>query len=129
MQFPNINLEEYFITIALTNTQDSSVHFRIMTCSWGESFITNNDSISVASQQCDSNFPETIEIKPHKSMKFFGKLRSTSKAKPPNFKLGFIDLPYKEFFASYSKEDKKKYRTFWSNIVILESQLNNYKPE
>jgi hypothetical protein len=132
-QYVKTNSEEYFITIRLTSTQDSSIHFKIMTCSWGESFITNTDSIFVLEQECDNNFPTEIEIKPHKSKKFFGKL--TSLVRSPDtttFKLGLVDLPYKRdrgLFSRYSKSDKMKYKIFWSNEIILKSELNTYKDE
>ena len=136
LRFPNVNLEEYFITISLFNKQDTNVSFRVMTCSWAESFITNNDSIFVIPQQCDSNFPETIELEPGQSVIFFGKLRSRIKYRypspPPAFKVAFVDLPLNKFplsELSLSVTEKKKFRAFWSNDILLEEKLGDYKIE
>ena len=87
-----------------------------MTSGMDDSFITNNDSIIIVHQECDSNFPTTIEVRPHKSVKFFGKLRSRIRdsipAIPRTFKLGLVDLPYNLFLTVYSSKDKRNHKIF-----------------
>jgi hypothetical protein len=143
LKYPNAKADEYFIVITLTNTQDTTVRFRIMTCSWGESFTFDKDSLYLCYPGCDSNIPITIEILPHKAVKFFGKLccykKKHNNISPSSFKIGFIDLPYKAthwypmartFFDSfYSKEDKMKYKTYWSDSIVLKSKLYDYNVE
>jgi len=135
LKFPDTQTEEYFIVITLTNNQDTTVRFTIMTCSWSESFTFDKDSLYLSYPGCDSNFPTTIKIPAHNSLKFYGKLRSYKKnhdyTNPLVFKIGFVDLPYKEFIGSseYSKKDKKKYRTYWSDNIYLRSQLYQYNEE
>jgi hypothetical protein len=133
LKFPNAKADEYFIVITLTNTQDTTVSIRVMTCSWSESFSFSSDSLYLHYPGCDSNFPITIEISAHKTVKFYGKLKCYKKslnyANPLTFKIGFVDLPYKGSFEAYSKEDKKKYKTHWSNNIYLRGRLYQYKEE
>ena len=131
LKFPNAESQEYFIVISLSNTQDTSIHFQIMTCSWGESFIFNQDSFNLFYPGCDINVPVRIEIEAHNSVKFFGKLRCYKKnidvINPPSFKIGFVDLPYKFGDAPYLKKDKMKYKIYWSNDILLQSKLYQYE--
>ncbi len=134
LKFPNAKTDEYFIVVTLTNTQDTTISIRIMTCSWSESFTFGKDSLYLTYPGCDSNFPITVEILPHKTVKFFGKLGYYGKKRdyrnPLSFKIGFIDLPYKDFFDfPYSKKDKMKYKTYWSDNIILRSKLHHYEKE
>jgi hypothetical protein len=135
LRFPNIDSKYYFVTLTLTNTQDTSIRFTIMTCSWSSSFVTDIDSIIIRPQECDSNFPVTIEIKPGKSAHFFAELHSSKKnskgSQPVNFKVGFVDLTYKELesFNRLSKSDIHKHKIYWSNSIPLLSKLNSYKFE
>jgi hypothetical protein len=133
LKFPGAKANEYFIVITLTNNQDTMVHFQIMTCSWNESFVFDKDSFYLFYPGCDGNYPITIDIAPHKSIKFFSKLQCYKKEDdtqhPLAFKIGFVDLPYDSFFHRYSKKDKSKYKTYWSNSIYLESKLYHYKEE
>ncbi len=127
-----IDFKDYFITITLTNNEDSIVRFAIMKCSWGQSFTTDNNLIWVTGQDCDGNFPITIEIKPHKSIKFFANLGSRIKNSnpnnPQNFKIGFIDIPQQDLFWRHDS-DIKKYKVYWSDSIELKTELNKYKIE
>ena len=128
---PKVDFNEYFMIITLINEQDSIVHFSIMTCGWGENFTTNNNSFTVdGNQNCDSNYPITIEIKSHKSIKFFTRLRTKNSEKDTaqNFKIGFIDFHY-NFWSIPHHTDKKNFKIYWSDNIKLEPQLNKYKIE
>ena len=134
VKFPNAKFDDYFITITLTNTQDTTVHIRIMTCSWSESFVFDKDSFYLSYPGCDINAPITLDIFPHKDVKFLGKLSCYKKdckgAQPLSFKIGFVDLPYKHFFDTpYSQKDKMRYKIFWSDSLYLESKLYHYEEE
>lgn len=105
-----------------------------MTCSWSESFTFDKDSLYLSYPGCDSNFPITVEIGPHKTVKFFAKLRCNKKEKdyrkPLSFKIGFIDLPYEGATNyPYSKKDKMKFKTYWSDNIALKGKLYNYEQE
>ena len=134
LKFPNAKADEYFIVITLTNTQDTTLSITVMTCSWSESFSFDSDSLYLYYPGCDSNFPITIEISAHKTVKFYGKLKcykkSLSYANPLTFKIGFVDLPYEGFLGyPYSKEARKMYKTYWSNNIYLRGRLYQYKEE
>lgn len=134
LKFPNAKMEEYFIVITLTNIQDTTVHFITMTCSWRESFIFDKDSLYLSDVGCDSNFPTAIDILPHKTVKFFGKLRSYKKKRDyynaPTFKIGFVDLPYNYFLDfTNTKKEKKKHKTYWSDNIYLRSRIYQYEVE
>jgi len=131
LKFPQANFEEYFIEIILTNTQDTIAHFRIMTCSWAESFVFDNDSLDLHYPGCDSNFPTDLDIPPHKSVKFFSVLHYHGKKRsydnPLSFKIGFVDLPYDESLRwPYKIVDKFKYKIYWSVKKKLICILYNY---
>ncbi|HET6996815.1 MAG TPA: hypothetical protein VFI06_17600 [Chitinophagaceae bacterium] len=126
--------QQYYMVITLTNTQDTNIRFTVMTCSWSESFRFDTDSIYLYYPGCDSNFPTTIEILPHKTVKFFGILTCYKKNRnainPPSFKIAFLDLPYNDWFLfPYSHEDKLKYKTYWSDSIKLERKLYSYEEE
>jgi hypothetical protein len=130
LEFPNTKVDQYSIIITLTNTQDTTINIRVMTCSWSESFSFDSDSLHLYYPGCNSNFPTTIEILAHETTKFYGKLRYYKKrlndADPLTFKIGFVDLPYYNggyFDYPYSEEDKKKYKTYWSNDICLRGRL------
>jgi hypothetical protein len=133
IQYPNANVEEYFIVITLTNTQDTTVHLTTMTCSWIESFIFNTDSFYLYDPGCDSNVPTSLDILPHRTVKFFSVLTRVGKEhdykNPPSFKIGFVDLPSKFFWESHSQKEKRKYKTYWSDDIYLVSSLYKYKEE
>lgn len=134
LKFPDAKADEYFMVITLTNTQDTAVRIRIMTCGWSESFTFDKDSLYLTYPGCDSNFPTTIKISAHKTVKFYSKLRCYKKnndyTNPLSFKIGFVDLPYKYFWGNpNSRADKKKYKTYWSDNIYLRSRLYQYKEE
>lgn len=140
----------YFVIINLTNTQDSIIHLRFMTCAWDASFITNNDSIYFPFWDCNANFPIEIILEPHKSISFYAELYShiininEYDHNQPKFKIGFVDLPYKIYgkgdqiddkylnnFDNWNQHriDKNSYKIYWSNDIPLLSKLHGYKIE
>ena len=133
-KYPNAKAVEYFIVITLTNTQDTTIRIRIMTCSWSESFTFDNDSLGLSYPGCDSNFPTTVEIASHKTVKCFAKLSCSRKNQnyknSLSFKIGFVDLPYDNFFdLPCSEKNKAKYKTYWSDSITLKSKLYFYEEE
>ncbi|MGC4101531.1 hypothetical protein [Ferruginibacter sp.] len=132
-QYSKAENESFFIVITLENTQDTTVHFTTMTCSWEDSFVFNNDSMYLYYPGCDSNYPTSLDIIPHGKVKFFAELAGIGKnydwQNPPSFKIGFADLPSKFFWENHSRRDKMKYPIFWSDNTNLISSLYDYKEE
>jgi hypothetical protein len=143
------NIDKYFLLITLTNTQDSTIHLRFITCGWNENFTTNNDSIYMPGRNCDLNYPIEIKLEPHKSITFYGEICSLIKnvndycCDQPKFKIGFIDFPNIILDDKEGKEmiwrhdgfwitrmyDKRKCKIYWSDEILLKSRLYEYKIE
>lgn len=70
----SIKQKEFDITLTLTNTSDTIISISLMTCSWEDNFIINNDYISFWGQECDSNFPTLVEFKPGETKVYTTKL-------------------------------------------------------
>lgn len=123
----------YFTMATVSNTQDTTIHFYIMTCSWpGDNWVVSNDSVIFWYPGCDSNFPERIELLPHQSIHFYGILfYSRKKPVSKNVKLGFIY--YKNFnnLFSWSGQERKmgEFKKYWSNAVELKDNLLDYQKD
>jgi hypothetical protein len=133
LKFPDAKMEEYFIVITLTNTQDTTVPIVTMTCSWEDSFTFDRDSLHLFYPGCDSNFPIWINILPHKSVKFFGKLRLKGKRHdhkdPYRFKIGFADLPSRFRGPEFRKKGEPNPSIYWSDNIYLTNRLYQYETE
>jgi hypothetical protein len=112
------------------------VYIYLMSCSWEENFLINNNYINFKGHDCDKNIPTIVEIKPSetktynttlvKSIKFdyspqycvYGKQVETTK-------LGLIiinDLFLKNitsFDYDLLMEDMSKWTIIWSNPLYL----------
>lgn len=123
----------FFAMVSVTNNQDTAISFWIMTCSWPDvNWVTSSDSVYFGSHGCDSNFPERIELLPHKSINFYGVFTRLGK-KPigRKVKLGFIYFSsFNDIFEASAERSKlKNFKKYWSNQVLLEDNLFNYQKE
>jgi hypothetical protein len=101
-----------------------------MSCSWDESFRTDNDDITFCKRECDSNCPVVINLEPEQSIDFFGNLSQKSefdRNKPNSFRIGLILLDAKDLM-DFDKKNNLTYKyskcTFWSNPLKI--KFNNY---
>src|SRR5580658_11135301 len=81
----------YFTVATVTNQQDTTIAFWIMSCGWPwANWLTSNDSVYCGNFGCDSNVPGDIRLKPHQSIHFYGLLwRRGQKPFCRKVKLGF----------------------------------------
>ena len=63
------SVKQAFFNISLTikNTSDTIISIALMSCSWQDNFIVNNDYIYILGEDCDNNFPTGVEFKPGES--------------------------------------------------------------
>jgi hypothetical protein len=127
-KFKEKESDYYSMGIELYNNTDSIIRFWMMTCSWQENFISNNDVLSLVNEGCDANYPELIIIKPCEKITYYGIFQLNNKIKILNnfkFKLGFIlikEEEYKQnsnFHEVLNNKLKEKDNTIWSNIFMF----------
>ena len=132
-QYYKENNSGYFAIATVTNIQDTTISFWIMTCSWPDvNWVASSDSVYFGSHGCDSNFPEKVELLPHKSINFYGVFTKLSK-KPmgKSVKLGFVYFnSFNDIFEASAERSKiKNFRKYWSNQVVLEDNLFKYQKD
>jgi hypothetical protein len=128
--------EKFFnITLTIKNTSDTTISISLMTCSWSDNFIVNNNYMRLLGEECDNNFPHTVEFKPGefkvfpvtlvKSMEFdYHCDGCTGFPQVETTKLGLILInnlfgrkPFENYFLAM--EDKSKWKIVWSNPLYL----------
>lgn len=136
----SLNQTMYDIQINLKNTSKKSVFIWLMTCSWLDNFLVNNNYIGIGGQACDSNFPNNVEIKPDEIKTFFTTISKSLKfdydkhlgnfPQVQTTKLGLITISnlYERnllngtFGYELAMEDKSCWKIIWSNPLYLLSE-------
>jgi hypothetical protein len=120
----------YDISLSIKNKSDKPVAFWLMTCSWDENFLINNDYIYFDSWGCDSNCPWIFHINPNDSLirkaTFYQIIETRFPyIKSTKFGLIYIDSikcrnssDYDQIMGDKSKQDK----IIWSNALYLKKQ-------
>lgn len=121
----------YFTMATVTNQQDTTIVFWIMSCGWPlENWITSSDSVYCGNFGCDSNFPIDIRLKPHQSIHFYGLLRRSGQ-KPfcRKVKLGFqyYTRPFDLFPFPNQKIKPAPPTVYWSNEVEIKDNLFQFQ--
>jgi hypothetical protein len=131
------SIKEHFFDISLTikNTSDTTIAISLMTCSWPDNFIVNNNYIHFTGQDCDRNFPHPVEFEPGESKVFTTTLAKSMKFDYPcdgctgfpeveTTKLGLIIIddifrrkPFVDYFVAMG--DKSAWKIVWSNSLYL----------
>jgi len=123
----------YFASATVTNTRDTTIRFWVMSCSWpGVNFLSSNNSVYFIHRGCDNNSPDLIELAPGKSVSFYGIFTGEAKSfAGKKVSVGFVYFDNMKDLseAASSKEQVKKFKTYWSNSVELEDNLFTYKKE
>ncbi len=132
----SVNQKYYDITVEIKNTSVKPIHIWLMTCSWEDNFIVNNNYMSIKMRPCDHNFPTPVEFKPGESKVYQTTLMKSIKFDYPcqnciygpqveTTKLGLIiiDDIFKNKLGMFGydlcMEDKSKWRIVWSNPLYL----------
>jgi hypothetical protein len=132
------SVREFFYNVSLTikNTSDTTISFSLMTCSWEDNFIVNNNYMYIQGQNCDSNYPDHVEFKPGESKVYRTTLIKsmgvnyhckgcTGFARIETTKLGLIiyddvfgrKRPFVNYFLAM--QDKSAWKIVWSNPLYL----------
>jgi len=123
--------EGYFVRASVSNIQDTTISFVIMSCSWpAANWKTNNKSIYVKAVECDANSPERISLKPKQSITFYGFIiGAKGKSEGEKFRLAFLYYNKFEDLLDVMRTSKQKEgpKEFWSNEVRLEDNIFTYK--
>ena len=129
-----VSEKRFDIDLTIKNTSVRSMFIWLMSTSWEDNFLINNNYIYFAGCDIDHNFPRLIEIKSGES-----KLYNTTLVKSIKFdypcqnciygkqvettKLGLIVINdvYKRECADYNllMEDKSKWNIVWSNSLFI----------
>ena len=132
--------QKYFdISLTIKNTSDKTIKICLMTCSWEDNFIVNNNYIYIRGHECDSNFPTLVEFKPGESKTYTNTLTKSIKFDYPcqnciygpqveTTKLGLIII---DDAIGYDRtmEDKSKWKIVWSNpLYLLTKNESSPKP-
>jgi hypothetical protein len=106
----------------------------LMSCSWEDNFLVNNNYIFIAGHDCTKNIPTIIEIKPRETKLYNTTLIKSIKFEYPcrnciyghqveSTKLGLIvisDITKREYIDyTLTMEDKSKWKIIWSNPLSL----------
>lgn len=128
--------EEYYdICLTIKNTSDTIIAISLMTCSWSDNFIVNNNYMRLLGEECDSNFPSLVEFRPGESRSYRVTLIKSMKLnykcdgctgfpQVETTKLGLIivdDIFRRNASNNYflAMEDKSAWKIVWSNSLYL----------
>lgn len=119
----------FFAKLNVVNTQDSTIKFWIMSCSWpADNWVISNKAVSLHFCGCDSNIPIEIILFPKKSVEFYTVIRNRNWAiSPIRIKVGFLYAKNSKDIFKISNEKTKGEMIFWSNEVELKDNLFNYE--
>lgn len=137
----SVSQKWYDIDIVIHNNSTDSIFIWLMTCSWIENFIVNNNYISLGGHlSCLHNVPELVPFKPNETRIYQTTLRKSIKFENPcrnciygpqveATKLGLIvidDLHHPKltpfFRYQLAMEDKSTWNVVWSNSLFLLSK-------
>lgn len=89
-----------YMKTSLENVSDKQIEFWTMRCSWKLNWVTDNDSIKLDYQECDSNYPVLISLDPGDQIDFYMTLKclnSIYRNFNAEIKLGFVLVKKSEY--------------------------------
>ena len=132
--------DDYFSRVSITNHEDSTISFWMMSCQWMFDVMKfNQDSLDFSIGNCTKNIPIKVELKPGKSIIFYPVFTDISKKRYHTYysdisrnnkqvRIGFN--PMKNVSTDPNGEHPELVRsgdTYWSNQVSLDYRNNGYK--
>lgn len=129
--------KRYDINLTIKNNSTKTIYIWLMTCSWSDNFIVNNDYIYMDGKDCEKNFPTLVKFKPGQSRLYITTLIESIKFDYPcknciygpqveTTKLGLIiindvfkkdDINMLEY--DLLMNDKSRWTIVWSNPLRL----------
>ena len=121
----------YFANLTISNTQDTTIRFWIMSCSWPiDNWLINNNAVSLRFCGCDSNIPVEVVLSPQKSIEFYSAIKYHRKdSSGVRIRAGFLYFTSaRDIFNNAGTTSKNINRIkFWSNEVELKDNLYSYE--
>ena len=126
----SVKRKTFDINLSIINKSIKPISFYLMSCSWEDNFIVNNDYIDFKGHSCDKNFPRLNHLKSNDSIVLKTTVIKYEMTRYQNivttkFGLVFIDtssckspMNFDEIIGDKSKHDK----IIWSNAL----NLNDY---
>ena len=126
--------KRFDLELTIKNTSKMSMFIWLMSCSWEDNFLVNNNYIVIAGHACDKNIPTIVEIKPGekkiyntvlvKSIKFDYPCKSCIYGRQvEETKVGLIlisDISKRDYIDYIlSMEDRSRWEIIWSNSLSL----------
>ena len=117
------------IKLTIENKSKEPVSFWMMTCSWEDNFIVNNDYVDFIPHECDGNFPRSIYLKSNERKELKSSILKYEMTRyqtinTTKFGLIYIDtlnsknpLYFDEIMGDKSRHDK----IIWSNAIYLKN--------
>jgi hypothetical protein len=143
---PTDSLQQHIFNVSITikNNSNKSIFLWLMSCSWTNNFLVNNDYMFLGIKECDKNNIQKIEIKAEESRTYTTQLTKSIKFDYPclgcaygkqveTTKLGLIvinDL-FNDQYIDYINlmKDKSKWTIYWSNpLHLLTPKESNPEP-
>jgi len=123
----NDKFKAFDIKISIINKSDKRISFWIMTSSWDENFIINNDYIEFYMPSCNHNFPDVKHIGANDSLIYkttFRKINNTLGENVKSTRFGFIFIdslkcPNMDIYLNIINDKSKHDRIIWSNPLYL----------
>jgi len=130
----SVSEKRFDIDLTITNTSSKSIFIWLMSCSWEDNFLVNNNYIFIAGHDCTKNIPTIVEIKPNETKLYNTTLIKSIKFEYPcrnciygrqveTTKLGLVlisDITKREYIDyMLNMEDKSKWKIIWSTPLSL----------
>ena len=112
------------IQIQFVKNEKNNKTYGIMSCSYGDNFITDSKDFVIQINNCDSNYPSWLEFQNNRSTKY-----KFIVAKNPNSTVKYFKIGYKKIIIpkdsdvidSYNEQfENKKYEILWSKPIKFE---------
>ena len=141
----SVKEKRFDIDLVIKNTSSKSVFFWLMSCSWEDNFMVNNNYIFIEGHECGKNIPTYVELKAGETKLCKTTLFRSIKFEYPcknciygpqveTTQLGLVvinDVTKQENgdIDEYARgmEDKSKWKFFWSNPLSLLARQTELK--
>jgi len=142
----SVKRKSFDIEITISNTSQDSIFIWLMTCSWDDNFLVNNDYMFMRGWGCDHNFSSPVGFKAGESKVYKMTLDKSIKFDYPGddiygyqvltTKLGLIVTKvttYKSKLNIFTQDvftpvDRSAWRIVWSNPLYLFGEQFKPKP-
>jgi hypothetical protein len=124
----SIQRKVYKINLSLINNSNFNVGYWIMSCSWYENWMMNNDQYRISNFGCDGNYPKKVSLKAKDSILYKIYIEKTESPLYPyvnNIRFGFIFIDtvknktYHDYLQIIGDISKWNNDIIWSNPILF----------